>query len=321
MFKSPGPVLLLLLALGQFNPVLAAVSDDRVVITRLQGEIIFDGKPDEIEWESTDPFPMVTHTPVFGNEPTERTDIRILFDDNNIYIGASLYTRDPSTIQSTSKRRDELKGDCDWLGVNFDSYNDNENGLAFWTTPAGLRSDLSIFNDATGDDPMPISSSWNTHWEVKCTQNQEGWFSEMIIPVSSLKFQERDGEVVMGLILVRFIPHEFEMYTYPPIPNEYGQWSAWKVSLAQDVVFPGMKSKKPLYITPYAVAGISQLNEMNTAETDYEYTRDYKLDAGLDVKYGITSNLTMDLTINTDFAQVEADDEQVNLTRFDLFFD
>lgn len=125
----------------------------------------------------------------------------------------------------------------------------------------------------------------------------------------------------MGLIVLRWIPQHNGVYIFPPIPNEFGSWSLLKVSLARDVIFPGLQSQKPLYITPYALAGFAQSNELNDAETDYEYSLDRKLYAGLDVKYGITSNLTLDLTLNTDFAQVEADDEKVNLTRFSLFFE
>ncbi len=304
------------------SPVLCSTAaDEPLIIPRLDGEIVFDGMPDESAWQDAEPFPMVTHSPVFGKKPRERTDIRMLFDEEFIYIGASLYTSDPSTIQATSKKRDEMNPDTDWLGIIFDSYNDNENGLSFWTTPTGLRTDISIFNDAAGDDPAPVNLNWNTHWDVKSTRTGEGWFSEVRIPVSSLRFQEKDGEVIMGLILIRYIPHSNEMYIYPGIPNEYGAWSPWKVSLARDVTFPGLKSRKPLYITPYAVAGFSQMNELNESETAWDYSRGNKLDAGLDLKYGLSSNLTLDVTLNTDFAQVEADDEMVNLTRFDLFFE
>ncbi|HEC42688.1 MAG TPA: hypothetical protein ENI20_07670 [Bacteroides sp.] len=318
---SPKPYIFLFLAIFHLNPFLAMGSDDPVVISRLQGEIVFDGVPDEPAWNESGNYPMVTHSPIFGKEPQERTDVRILFDEEYVYVGASMYTKDVSTIRSTSKKRDDLKPDIDWFGITFDSYNDNENGLAFWTTPTGLRTDMAIFNDAASERLMPINLSWNTHWDVKCTRSQEGWFSEMRIPVSSLKFQEKDGKVIMGLILLRYLPYHNEIYVYPGIPNEYGPWSAFKVSLAQDVVFPGLKSKKPLYITPYVAAGINQLNELNSSETGYEYSRDKSFNAGVDLKFGITSNLTMDLTVNTDFAQVEADDEQVNLTRFDLYFE
>jgi hypothetical protein len=305
-----------------YSSLLTAASEgDPLVIQRLEGEFVFDGIPDEMAWQTTEPFPMVTHIPVFGKEPEEKTDIRMLFDEQNIYVGASFHSSDPSGILNTSKKRDELKPDCDWLAAVFDTYNDNETALSFWTTPSGLRTDLAIFNDAVGEMTMPLNSSWNTHWDVKSRMTEEGWYSEMVIPVSSLKFQEVDGEVVMGVIFIRWIPQHNGAYTFPPIPNEYGSWSIMKPSMARDVVFPGLKSRKPVYITPYAVAGFSQANELNEEETEYEYERDKKLDAGLDLKYGITSNLTLDLTVNTDFAQVEADDEKVNLTRFSLFFE
>jgi hypothetical protein len=300
----------------------AADSIPPVILQRLQGEIVFDGIPDESAWQQAESFPFVTHSPVFGKKPEERTEVRVLYDEDYVYIGGWLYTEDPSRILSTSKLRDELKGDCDWLGVVVDSYNDNENGMSFWTTPDGLRTDMEVFNDATGTPVIePINLSWNTHWEVKTQVNEEGWFVEMLIPVSSLRFQEEGGKVTMGLILIRWIPQHNSIYIYPGIPNEFGPFSAWKVSMAQDVVFLGLEPRRPLYITPYALAGFSQVNELNEAETNYEFSRDKKLDVGLDLKYGITSNLTLDVTLNTDFAQVEEDDEKVNLTRYDLFFE
>ena len=289
---------------------------------RLKGEIVFDGMPDEPAWQQTESFTFVTHSPVFGNEPEERTEARLLFDEKFLYVGAWLYTKDPSAILSNSKMRDETKPDCDWFAVILDTYNDNENGMSFWTNPSGLRTDMEVFNDARGSyEYQPLNLSWNTHWEVKTRVNEEGWFVEMLIPVSSLRFQEKDGLVTMGLILIRWIPQHRSTYIFPGIPYEFGPFSSMKVSLAADVVFPGLESRRPLYITPYALGGFSQQNELNTAGTDYEYSRDKKLTAGLDLKYGITSNLTMDLTLNTDFAQVEADDEKINLTRFDLYYE
>lgn len=321
MFRSLNLLTILLIAILPAPGQTVVEKAGRPVIQRLQGELVFDGIPDEAAWQLTEPFPMVTHQPVFGKEPEERTDVRILFDAQYVYVGASLYTSDPSAIMNTSKKRDELKPDCDWVAVVFDTYNDNETGLSFWTTPSGLRTDMAIFNDAQAGMVMPLSPSWNTHWDVESRITDEGWFSEMRIPVSSLKFQEKDREVVMGMILIRWIPQHNATYIYPPIPAEYGDWSLMKVSMAQDVVFPGLNSRKPLYITPYVLGGISKMNELNDAETEYKLSRDEKFEAGLDLKYGITSNLTMDITANTDFAQVEADDEMVNLTRFDLYFE
>jgi hypothetical protein len=303
---------------------LSAIDSTSVMtITRLEGTINFDGIPDEVAWERIAPFQMVTHSPVYGLEPTERTDIRVTYDHEYIYFGASFYTKDASLIQSSTRKRDEMGGDNDWLGVLLDTYNDNENAVVFWTNPSGVRTDMTVFNDGVSSmpDQPPANNSWNTFWDVETRTTDEGWFIEMRIPVSSLRFQEDNGEVIMGMTLIRWIPYLNESYTFPGIPNEFGDWSLLKVSRAQKVVFRDIESRNPLYVAPYVIGGFTQLNELNEQETAYDYRREEKLDAGIDVKYGVSSNLTLDVTLNTDFAQVEADEEQVNLTRFSLFFE
>ena len=205
----------------------------------------------------------------------------------------------------------------------FDSFNDKENGLGFATTPTGLRSDFTISKDAMGmDDPSqgPFNMSWNTFWDVKTTKNSQGWFAEIRIPFSSMRFKEKDGKVVMGLICIRSIAHKNEVDIFPSIPPNWGPSSAYRPSKAQEITFEGLKSKKPFYIAPYLIGGVQQDHILNDDATSYKFKKNPTLNAGLDVKYGLTNNLTMDLTINTDFAQVEADDEQINLTRFSLFF-
>jgi len=290
----------------------------------LTGPVQLDGLIDEPAWDAIEPLPMVQMVPNFGEPPTEKTEILIGYDDNYLYMGCRLYDSHPELIQSTSKKRDFMGPNTDWIGFILDTFNDNENGVNFSTNPSGLRLDLTIFNDAqqTGDMIMgePINISWNTFWDVKTVQNDEGWFAEFRIPFSSLRFQEIDGKVVMGLIVWRWIPHKDEQTIFPAIPNDYGQWSAWKPSKAQEVVIQGIRSRKPFYVTPYFLGGYGLSNELNEAETAYERTEEPEFELGLDVKYGLTSNLTLDVTLNTDFAQVEADDEQVNLTRFSLFF-
>ena len=316
-------LLICLLAFLAVAELRAVDSSSVVVITRLAGTIEFDGIPDEAAWQAISPFQMVTHSPVFGQEPTEKTDIRVTYDDEYIYIGACFYAEDASLIQSSTKKRDDLGGDSDWLGVLFDTYNDNENAVIFWTNPSGIRSDMSVFNDGVSLSPgePPMNSSWNTFWDVETRTTDQGWFIEMRIPTSSLRFQVENDEVIMGMTLMRWIPYLNETYVYPDIPNVYGDWSTMKVSRAQKVVFRDLKSRNPLYVSFYGIGGITQLNELNDAETQYDYRREEKLNAGLDIKYGISSNLTLDATLNTDFAQVESDDEKVNLTRFSLFFE
>jgi hypothetical protein len=150
--------------------------------------------------------------------------------------------------------------------------------------------------------------------------DEKGWYVEMRIPFSSLRFQNRNGSTRMGMILNRRISYANEMDTYPSIDPKYGFSAYLKPSLGQTIEFKDVKPRKPLYISPYVIGGYSGNNELNEEETAYIHDKGPKLEAGLDVKYSLTSNLTLDVTANTDFAQVEADDQQVNLTRYSLFF-
>lgn len=297
---------------------LYAQSSPPMVIPKIEGEIELDGMPDETAWEQIDPLPMTMYLPESGNEPTEQSDIRIGYTDNYLYIGARLYDSQPSKIQTTALDRDSGSPSDDWLGIVIDTFNDNENALAFFITPGEARTDLTVYNDAQGQ--FPININWDTFWVAPVVENDQGWFTEMRIPFSSLRYQSSGGEVTMGLIVHRWIARKSESSIYPAIPNEWGWWGQWKPSLSRKIRFNDLETNRPFYVSPYLLGGFGQRHELNDPET--EWLRDDRLtyDGGLDVKYGVTSNLTLDLTVNTDFAQVEADNQQINLTRFSLFF-
>lgn len=302
--------------------MISAQAQDLVSIPRIQGEIRFDGTVNDPCWQNIEPLPMVMHTPIFGNQPTEKSEVMICYDDTYIYVGARLFDSEATKMLITSKKRDEGSNSNESLSIVFDSFNDKENALVFSTTPSGLRTDLAVLNDAMASNPRnpPFNTSWNTFWDVKTTQDESGWFLEMRIPFSSMRFKEDNGKVIMGLICFRRIAHKNEVDIFPAIPPDWGAFSTYRVSKANEVSFDGIKSKKPFYVTPYLLAGYQQDNFLNEAGTVYDMKGSPKLNAGLDVKYGITNNLTLDATLNTDFAQVEADDQQINLTRFSLFF-
>jgi hypothetical protein len=303
---------------------LTAWSQERMSVPRIQGEMKFDGLVDDPCWQNVLPLPMVMHTPVFGNQPSEKTEVMICYDNTYLYVGARLWDSNPSKMLISSKKRDESEVVSEELMLIFDSFNDKENGLGFATTPTGLRSDFTISKDAMGmeGDPNlgPFNLSWNTFWDVKTSKNSQGWFTEIRIPFSSMRFKEKDGKIVMGLICIRKIAHKNEVDIFPAIPPNWGNTSPYRPSKAQEIVFEGLVSKKPFYIAPYGIAGYQHDYLLNEEATGYKLEKSPKLNGGLDVKYGLTNNLTMDLTVNTDFAQVEADDEQINLTRFSLFF-
>jgi hypothetical protein len=292
-----------------------------IKIKRITDQVKFDGIPDENFWNTLDTFSMTMWRPAFGTKPTESSDIRIGYDDEYLWVAARMYMRDASKIFVPTMKRDETLWDYDAFGIIIDSYNDNENGSAFFTNPAGLRSDFSISNDGSfAAGTMPTNSSWDTFWDVKTSRDNKGWYLEMRIPFSSLKFKTENGLATMGIILNRSISSNSETDLYPAIDVKYGYSAFIKPSGAQKIIIEGARPKKPLYISPYVIGGFSRENVLNASETEYEQKDKPTLEAGIDAKYNINSNLTLDLTANTDFAQVEADDQQVNLTRFSLFF-
>ncbi len=293
-----------------------------VIIERITSDVDFNGVPDEEFWQSAAPLQMTMHSPVFGKQPTEKSDIRIVYDEKFIYIGAWLYYDDPSMMQSVSYKRDYMGMGSDWLGIFLDTYNDKENSQMFFTTPDGLRFDAGIQKDAVParPDQESMNLSWNTFWDVLTKKDDYGWSAEIRIPLSSLRFQEVNGEVKMGLTVERWIPAKNETDVFPAIPPDWGEISVMKPSQAQEIVFRDITPDKPLYLAPYVLAGFESSFGLNNDESEYLKSKDPDLEAGLDIKYGITKTLVMDVTVNTDFAQVEADDQQINLTRFSMYF-
>jgi len=231
-----------------------------------------------------------------------------------------MYDSEPNKIQSVSMQRDVWTYSADNFYINIDSFNDHDNSRLFLVTPSGTRTDVEFLHDAEGAPLRNTNTSWNAVWDVAVVRNAEGWCAEMRIPFSSLKFQSVDGKVVMGITVCRWNARKYETSIFPLIPQELGRWGMMRPSQTRDVVFEGIRSRKPLYITPYALGGLGQKNDLNEPGTAYQRTDRLEHEAGLDIKYGLTNNLTLDVTLNTDFAQVEADDQQINLTRYSLFF-
>ena len=310
-----GAVALLLSVAGtvqaQTPPQGAAPAGAAVLLPRLSGEIELDGVVDEPAWNEIDPFPMTMYTPVFGGELTEATEIRIGHDDRFLYVSGRMWDSEPDQIRTNTFYRDQYSGD-DIIAVVIDSYNDHETAVWFVTNPAGVRQDRTVSNDAQFTSGMPMNADWNSHWDVATSRTEEGWFAEFRIPFSTLGFQAAGGEVTMGLIVYRLVARKNERQLYPAIDPKWGGLGFAKPSQAQRVVLRDVHQSTPIYATPYSLAGFSRSPEAG----QYDPTAE----AGIDVKYSPTSNLALDMTANTDFAQVEADDQQINLTRFALFF-
>ncbi|HEX6070507.1 MAG TPA: DUF5916 domain-containing protein, partial [Longimicrobiaceae bacterium] len=241
----------------------------------------------------------------------EHTEIRVAYDDAYIYA-ALRADDDPSGIRANTLYRDRYSGD-DVFVVFLDTFNDNETGVSFTINPAGSRRDAATSRDGEN----PLNADYNTFWDTRTTISDQGWVAEVRIPFSSLRFQDDDGRVVMGMTVSRLIARKNERITFPAFPASANR-AYTKPSLARKVVMEGVYARKPLHATPYLLGGVRRSYDAEAGSIVRDGRTDHE--AGLDLKYGLTTNLTLDLTVNTDFAQVEADDAQLNLTRFSLLF-
>jgi hypothetical protein len=319
--KTPGILLIffgcLILSPGIAQEINLPGQSSPMKVTRITNGINFDGVPDEAVWEDIGEIPLVMYRPLFGGLPTEKSVIKMAYDDEYLYISGWLYYQNPADIRAVGKKRDYMSFSPDWLGLTIDTFNDKENGMMFGVNPNGARNDGTIKNDLL--IASDINFSWNTFWDTKTVITESGWTTEIRIPFSSLRFQTENGITLMGMIIMRSIAAKGETLTWPAVSPNY-IYPFWKPSLCTPVEFEGLEPKKPVYISPYITAGGAQISKLNEAKTGYEMASTFKREAGLDVKYGLTNNLTADLTFNTDFAQVEADDQVINLTRYSLYF-
>jgi hypothetical protein len=197
-------------ALCTTSVVAAHAQDPPLELTRLPGPIAVDGRPDEEAWQKIPALPLTMYTPVFRGDPTQRTEIRVGYDDEYLYVGGWFYDSNPSGIRINSLYRDRWNGD-DALAIYVDAFNDNQNAKWFGTTPSGMRFDLLV-----SDDGNTTNDSWDTFWTSRTSVTADGWFAEVRIPFSSLGFQTGpDGRVVMGLTDTRLVSRLDERVTFP----------------------------------------------------------------------------------------------------------
>ena len=305
----------LLIGLATAAPLVAqSPTAEPMTLTRLARPITLDGRPTAEEWRDVPALPLTLYAPVFRGTPKQRTEIRVAYDDDYFYAAGWFYDDDPSGVRVNSLYRDRWNGD-DAFAIYIDAFNDNQNAKWFGTTPAGMR-----FDQLVSDDGNTLNGSWDTFWNSATTVSDSGWFAEVRIPFSSIGFRAVDGRAVMGLTVSRLVSRTGERVTWPEIDPKF---EFRRPSIAQDVVLRDVQTRRPLYVTPY-VLGSSSRSLVPPAEgaapLRFDADDRYAREVGLDVRYPVTSDLTLDLTVNTDFAQVEADDQVVNLDRFPLFF-
>ncbi|WP_319227936.1 DUF5916 domain-containing protein [Draconibacterium orientale] len=271
-------------------------------------DIAINGIFDEPEWQNANwENEFIQHEPNEGEAPTRQTEYAILYDANNLYVAIRSFD-DPDSISMRMTRRDETDGDL--AGVYIDSYFDKRTSFAFIVSAAGVRSDLLNTNDGDNED-----DTWDPIWYAKTAITKNGWNAEMRIPLTQLRFDEND-EQIWGLNVLRYIFREDELSSWQPMKRETAGFTS------QFGILRGIENIKPqnsLNVTPYMVARTERFEK----EPENPFLKSGKsngFDAGLDAKIGLTNYLTMDLTINPDFGQVEADPSQVNLSTYETFF-
>jgi hypothetical protein len=275
---------------------------------RLTAPLRIDGTLDESLYSTVPPMTdFVQAEPSAGAPATEKTEVWVAFDDDRVYISFRCWDSAPNLRVAKEMRRDNgniWNGD-DNIAFLLDTFFDHRNGFQFTLNSIGGRQDAQVFNERqwVGD--------WNTVWDFKTGQFEGGWTAETAIPFKSLRYRPGSDQT-WGFNVMRTNRWKNELSFLQPIPNSLGQRGLLQASLAAPMVGLSVPSgSRNLEIKPYGISN---------AKTDRASGSDFKPDGGVDVKYGVTQNLTADFTYNTDFAQAEADQQQVNLTRFSLFF-
>lgn len=306
--------LMLVAALAPSPAAVAAPNPEPTLrVARLTAPIRLDGVLDEPAWAGTPGMGMTMFQPTAGAEPAQPTEFWLTYDETYIYAAGRMRVLDRRNIRANSLTRDRLSGD-DVFRVMFDTFNDGENGMLFGVTPAGMRVDAAIAGDG-----LRLNFDWNAHWDAAVAMTDDGWTAEMRIPLSTLRFRADQDSVVMGMLAARTAHAGPWIDTHPAVSPEHAN-AIYKVSLARKVVFTGIRSRSPLYVSPYVLGGAARAQQLNAARDAFGPVDRSTWEVGGDLKYGLTSDLVLDVTVNTDFAQVEADDQQVNLSRFSLFF-
>ncbi len=300
---------------------------EKIVATRTSEKVLLDGKLTEASWTmATEYKKFMQAFPRPGGKPTENTMFKVLYDDEYIYVGVTANDTEPDKIVASGFARDNYVNFEDGVSLSLDTYNDKSHAITFYSNTLGARQD----GEVTGNDNN-FNRSFNTFWDVKVNRNGGGYTMEYRIPFSSLRFKSGE-KVVMGFKLLRQIGRKNEMIVYPVSDSTISNIT-WRLSNETEIEFSGVKAKKPVYIIPYIRVSYWEQNKLNTATNQYEreksfmqqnkFVRNKAFDkflsnTGVDAKFGLSKNFTLDASLNTDFAQAEADNRIVNLTRFEI---
>lgn len=277
---------------------------------RTETPLKVDGLLDDPAWQNAHFQSQFTQRePQDGAPASEKTEVGFLYDGKNLYIGVKCYDSEPDKIIAREMRRDAIVDDDDYFEMVLDTYHDHRNAYYFITNPHGVKREALMANEGRDYNP-----AWDGVWSCKAKITEEGWFLEIAIPWKTLRFAEQ-GSSEWGFNCARMIRRKNEHVYWQLIPRDFGR-GAGIFRLSEAGSLHGIAEARMggnLELRPYFLGGME--NDLNT-----NFTTDRLSDIGLDAKVALTANLALDLTLNTDFAQVEADQEQVNLTRFSLYY-
>ena len=274
--------------------------------------IKIDGNLDEQAWENIEPASnFITISPVYGKISTRNTKVKIVYDDEAIYIGAYMYDN-PANIRKQLTARDVLdRQDVDIFTVGFDTYHDKQNAFVFKVSPANVQEDIKISQSGISNGGVVYDFSWDAVWESKVSIKEDGWVVEMKIPLSAIRFSKKDIQD-WGINFARFTRKENENSVWnpinPSISGELNQWGIWT----------GLKNIRPptrLSFLPYLSGGV------RVSPTAKGNVTEFLKSGGMDVKYGVNESFTLDMTLIPDFAQVQSDNVYLNLSPFEIKFD
>ena len=274
---------------------------------RTAGPITLDGTLAEAAWALADSTrgTFYQSIPDQGAPATERTVVRVLYDDDRLYVGAVMYDSRPDLLVSAGMEQDFATQDSDIFGFALDTYLDRQNAFLFAVNPAGALFDAQAFNDQ-----QSVNRAWEGEVEVSTRITDEGWVAEVAVPLTTLRFRASDGAQSWGLNFARRIRRIAEDSQWAPLTR---QFRIYKMSRAGTLTsLEGLRQGRNLWVKPF----------VNGVRTDGARAASpgEAVEGGFDLKWGITPQFTLDFTALTDFSQVEVDEQQINLTRFSLFF-
>ncbi|MFC1563739.1 DUF5916 domain-containing protein [candidate division KSB1 bacterium] len=269
---------------------------------------MIDGILDDEVWRGLEwGGDFIQQSPYDGKEPSQETSFKITYDDNYLYVAFRLYDTEPDKIESRVTRRDRFPGD--WVEINIDSYYDHRTAFSFTLSCSGVRSDELVSEDGENWDP-----SWDPIWYAKTHINGDGWTGEMRIPLNQLRFADKE-EQVWGLQFTRRLYRKEERSIWQHKPADAPGWVSQFGELRG---IRGIKSKNSIELLPYSVAKLE--TSLKEAGNPFSDGKNPGMRGGLDAKFGVTSDLTLNLTVNPDFGQVEADPSVVNLSAYETFY-